>query len=72
MQDQIGFILDNPFDPLPFGELHGLSQGGRKVNVPLLTFFASRRMSCTLVGKPIREYLLVSSYMTRYKDKPEP
>jgi hypothetical protein len=34
------FILDGPFDGFTAGELHGLSEGRRKVDVPLFAGFA--------------------------------
>jgi hypothetical protein len=40
-QRQQGFVFDNPFDGFAAGELHGLSDGGGEVDVPLfagLTF----------------------------------
>ena len=36
MHDEVGFVVDDPLDGLAFGELHGLGDGGREVDVPLL------------------------------------
>jgi hypothetical protein len=36
-EGQQAFILDGPLDGLAPGELHGLSEGGGEVDIPLLT-----------------------------------
>ena len=35
MQDQVGLVLDDPFDDFALGKLHGLSDRGGEVDVPL-------------------------------------
>jgi hypothetical protein len=40
MEDEIGFIGDDPLDPFSFLEFHGLSDSRGEINVPLLTFFS--------------------------------
>jgi hypothetical protein len=40
MQEEIGFVLDDPFDGFPPFKLHGLSHGGREVDVVLLRLFS--------------------------------
>jgi hypothetical protein len=34
--DDVGFVLDDPFDDFPLLELHGLSYGGGEVDVILI------------------------------------
>lgn len=36
----MAFVSDSPLDVFAFGEVHGLSDGSGKVDIPLLTFFA--------------------------------
>ena len=40
MKDEVGFVVNDPLDGFAFGELHGLSQSGGEVDVPLLTSLA--------------------------------
>jgi hypothetical protein len=41
----MAFIGDGPPDILAFGKIHRLRDGGRKVDVPLLTFFALNELN---------------------------
>jgi hypothetical protein len=36
-QEELAFVLEDPFDGLALGEFHRLGDGGGKVDVPLLT-----------------------------------
>ena len=40
MQRQQGFVLDEPLNGFAAGELHGLGDGGRQVDVPLFAGLA--------------------------------
>jgi hypothetical protein len=43
-QGEQGFVFDNPLDGLAARELHGLSDGGREVDVPLFAGFAPDKL----------------------------
>lgn len=43
-EDQVAFVGDDPLDALAFGELHGLSHGGRKVDVILFAALAANEL----------------------------
>jgi hypothetical protein len=40
VKDEVGLVLNDPLDDLAAVELHGLGNGGRKVDVPLDIGFA--------------------------------
>ena len=44
MKDEIGPVLDDPFDDFTAVELHGLSHRGGEVDVPLLTGFSFNKL----------------------------
>ena len=44
VEDEVGFILDDPLDDFPLGELHGLSDGGGEVDVPLFAVLATNEL----------------------------
>jgi hypothetical protein len=39
-ESQQALVLDGPFDGFAAGEIHGLSESGREVDIPLLAGFA--------------------------------
>jgi hypothetical protein len=44
-KDEVAFIGNGPFDVIAFFEVHALSNGGGKVDVPLLTFFTLNELN---------------------------
>jgi hypothetical protein len=40
MEDEVRFVLDDPFDGFRFGELHGLGDGGGEIDIPLFVSLA--------------------------------
>ena len=58
------FVGDGPLDFLSFGEVHGLRDGGGKIDVPLLAVFAVDELDFSWES-PIP----VSIHITRYDRK---
>ena len=44
-EDEVAFIGNGPLNILSFGEIHGLGDGAREVDVPLLTFLALNELN---------------------------
>jgi hypothetical protein len=63
-EKQAVLVLDDPLDHLAAAELHGLGDGGGKVDVPLLTVLVLDKLH---FGGESHTVLLYSSYITRYR-----
>ena len=55
------FVGNGPLDILAFGEIHGLSQGGGEVDVPLLALFPLDELDFGW-----ESHIGISSHITRY------
>ena len=56
----MAFVSNGPLDVLTFGKIHGLSDGGREVDVPLLAFFALNELNFGW-----KTHMAISSHITR-------
>ena len=66
------FVFDNPLDRFPARELQGLSDGGRKVDVPLFAGFAFDELHFGGKSHAGEGPFVISSYITRYNDTGKP
>lgn len=55
-------VSDDPLDGLAFGELHGLSDCGREVDVILLAGLATDELN--FFGNPMRESIYITRLMS--------
>lgn len=63
-EHDLGAVLNDPFDDLALGELQGLGESGRKVDVPLFAGLAMNELDTG--GETHKAHLRwLSSYMTR-------
>ena len=67
VQHQLGAVFDDPLDGFTAREFQRLGQGGREVDVPLLTGFALNELDFGGVTHVVS----LSSYITRYQNTPQ-
>ena len=62
----MSLVGNGPLDLLALGEIHGLSDGGREIDVPLFGSFALDELN---FSRSAHKSFLVSSHLTRHKRK---
>ncbi len=67
VQHQLGAVFDDPLDGFTAREFQRLGQGGREVDVPLLTGFALNELDFGGVTHVVS----LSTYITRYQNTPQ-